>query len=75
MIKITLYSIDLGAYIDSYKDGTWSLRSLYVLDSKGQIYEELPGNMLTERADIEIAELILEALKKLQQEQKQGFHV
>lgn len=75
MIRITFYSIDLGAYIDSYKDGTWSLRSLYVLDPKGQIYEELPGNMLTERADIEISELIWEALEKLQHEQKQGFHV
>lgn len=62
MIKITFYSIDLGAYIDSYKDGTWSLRSLYVLDAKGGIYEELPPNMLTERADAEIEVLIQKAL-------------
>jgi hypothetical protein len=75
MIKITWHSIDLGVYIDSYKDDTWSLRSMYVLDPKGGIYEELPGNMLTERADIEIAELIWAALEKLEQEQKQGFHV
>lgn len=62
MIKITFYSIDLGAYIDSYSDGTWSLRSLYVLDSKGGIYEEFPAHMLTPRADIEIAGLIQKAL-------------
>lgn len=62
MIKITFYSIDLGAYIDSYSDGTWSLRSLYVLDSNGRIYEELPPNMLTERADTEIDSLIQKAL-------------
>jgi hypothetical protein len=75
MIKITWHSIDLGVYVDSYKDGTWSLRSMYVLDPRGEIYEELPGNLLTERADTEIAELIWTALDKLQDEQKQGFHV
>jgi hypothetical protein len=48
---------------------------MYTLDPKGEIYEELPGNMLTERADAEIAELIWAALDKLQDEQKQGFHV
>ena len=75
MIKIIWHSIDLGVYIDSYKDGTWSLRSMYVLDPKGGIYEELPGNLLTERADAEIAELIWTALDKLEWEQKQGLHV
>ncbi len=75
MIKIIWHSIDLGVYIDSYKDGTWSLRSMYTLDPKGEIYEELPGNMLTERADAEIADLIWTALDKLQDEQKQGFHI
>ncbi len=75
MIKITWHSIDLGVYVDSYKDGTWSLRSMYVLDPKGEIYEELPGNLLTERADTEIAELIWTALDKLEWEQKQGFHI
>jgi hypothetical protein len=62
MIKITWHSIDLGVYVDSYKDGTWSLRSMYTLDPKGEIYEELPPNMLTERADTEIEALIQKAL-------------
>ena len=75
MIKITWHSIDLGVYIDCYKDGTWSLRSMYVLDPKGEIYEELPGNMLTERADTEIVELIWFALDNLEWEQRLGFHI
>lgn len=64
MIKITWYSIDLGAYIDSYKDGTWDIRSVYTLDPKGQIYEELPATMLTPRADQEIYDLIQDALDR-----------
>lgn len=62
MIKITFYSIDLGAEISTYADGDWDLDHLYVLDSKGGIYEEFPAHMLTPRADIEIAGLIQEAL-------------
>ena len=62
MIKITWYSISLGVYVDSYKDGTWDIRCMYVLDHKGTICEELPANMLTPRADQEIYDLIQEAL-------------
>ena len=62
MIKITWYSISLGVYVDSYKDGTWDIRSVYTLDPNGEIYEELPANMLTPRADQEIYDLIQEAL-------------
>lgn len=69
MIKITWYSIDLGVYVDSYKDGTWDIRSVYTLDPRGQIYEELPANMLTPRADQEIYDLIQEALD----EQEPGY--
>ena len=66
MIKITFYSIDLGAEVSSYSDGDWDLDCLYVLDSKGCIYEELPAHMLTERADIEIDALIQKALDEEQ---------
>lgn len=66
MIKITFYSIDLGAEITNYGDGTWDLDCLHVLDSNGRIYEELPAHMLTERADHEINELIESALNEQQ---------
>ena len=66
MIKITFYSIDLGADISTYADGDWDLDHLYVLDSKGGIYEEFPAHMLTTRADIEIAGLIQEALNNME---------
>ena len=66
MIRITFYSIELGAEITTYGDGTWDLDCLYVLDSKGGIYEELPAHMLTERADREIHSLIEKALDELE---------
>ena len=66
MIKITWYSISLGADISTYSDGDWDMDCLYVLDSKGGIYEELPAHMLTERADIEIAALIQEELNNME---------
>jgi hypothetical protein len=66
MIKITFYSIDLGADISTYADGDWDMDHLYVLDDKGEIYEELPAHMLTPRADIEIAALIQEALNNME---------
>ena len=68
MIKIHFYSISIGADISTYADGDWDIDCLYVLDSKGGIYEELPANMLTPRADIEIAALIQEALNELEPE-------
>lgn len=66
MIKITWYSISLGADISTYSDGDWDMDHLYVLDAKGGIYEELPAHMLTERADIEIAALVQEALNNME---------
>lgn len=66
MIKITFYSISLGADINTYSDGDWDMNHLYVLDSKGGIYEEFPAHMLTTRADIEIAGLIQEALNNME---------
>ena len=66
MIKINFYSIDLGAEITTYGDGTWDLDCLYVLDRKGHIYEELPAHMLTERADHEINYLIQKAIDEEQ---------
>ena len=68
MIKITWYSISLGAEINTYGDEDWDLDHLYVLDDKGNVYEELPATMLTTRADIEIAALIQEALNELEPE-------
>jgi hypothetical protein len=68
MIKITWYSISLGADINTYGDGDWDMDCLYVLDSKGGIYEELPATMLTPRADIEIAGLIQEELNNMEPE-------
>jgi hypothetical protein len=68
MIKITWYSISLGADINTYGDGDWDMDCLYVLDSKGGIYEELPATMLTPRADIEIAALIQEELNNMEPE-------
>ncbi len=68
MIKITFYSIDLGADISTYADGDWDLDHLYVLDSKGGIYEEFPAHMFTTRADIEIAALIQEELNNMEPE-------
>lgn len=62
MIKITFHSIDLGADISSFGDGTFDLDHLYVLDSNGHVYEELPASMLTEKADGEIIALIQQAL-------------
>ena len=66
MIKITWYSISLGADINTYADGDWDMNYLYVLDGKGGIYEELPAHMLTTRADIEIAALIQEELNNME---------
>ena len=66
MIKITWYSISLGADISTYSDGDWDMNHLYVLDGKGGIYEELPAHMLTGRADIEIAALIQEQLNNME---------
>jgi len=66
MIKITFYSIDLAAEISSYADGDWDLDCLYVLDSKGKVYEELPAHMLTASADREIHALIEKALDELE---------
>ena len=66
MIKITFYSISLGAEINTYGDEDWDIDHLYVLDDKGNVYEELPANMLTPRADIEIAALIQEALNNME---------
>ena len=66
MIDITFYSISLRVYVDSYKDGTWDIRCIYVLDHKGTICEELPANMLTPRADQEIYDLIQEALNNME---------
>ena len=68
MIKITWYSISLGADINTYGDEDWDMDHLYVLDEKGNVYEELPANMLTPRADIEIAALIQEALNNMEPE-------
>jgi len=68
MIKITFYSIDLAAEISSYADGDWDLDCLYVLDSKGKVYEELPAHMLTASADREIHDLIQEALRTYEPE-------
>ena len=66
MIKITFYSIDFGAEIDTYADGDWDLICLYVLDAKGGIYEELPAHMLSATADREIHGLIEKALDELE---------
>ena len=66
MIKITWYSISLGADINTYSDGDWDMNHLYVLDAKGNVYEELPAHMLTTRADIEIAALIQEELNNME---------
>jgi len=66
MIKITWYSISLGVYVDSYKDGTWDIRSVYTLDPKGKIYEELPAMMLANKADIEICDLVAETIDSLE---------
>ena len=68
MIKITWYSISLGADINTYADGDWDLNFLYVLDNRGIVCEELPAHMLTGRADIEIAALIEEALRTYEPE-------
>ena len=66
MIKITFYSIDLAAEISTYADGDWDIDCLYVLDGKGNIYEELPAHMLTASADREIHKLIEKALDEEQ---------
>ena len=66
MIKITFYSIDLGAEIRSYAGGDWDLNCLYVLDNKGHIYEELPAHMLSATAVRDIHDLIEIALNEEQ---------
>jgi hypothetical protein len=66
MIKITFYSISIGADISSYADGDWDLDCLYVLDSRGIVCEELPAHMLTATADREIHGLIQKALDELE---------
>ena len=73
MIKIHFYSISLGADINTYADGDWDMNHLYVLDAKGNVYEELPANMLTGRADIEIAALIQEALDQRLSDYNRGL--
>jgi hypothetical protein len=73
MIKIHFYSISLGADINIYADGDWDMNHLYVLDGKGNVYEELPANMLTGRADIEIAALIQEALDQRLSDYNRGL--
>ena len=63
MINFTFYSINLGADIDFYSDGTWDIDVIYVLDDMGTVCEELPGHMLTLRADREIFDLVAAALE------------
>jgi len=63
MINFTFYSINLGADIDFYSDGTWDIDVIYVLDDMGTVCEELPSHMLTLRADREILTLVATALE------------
>ena len=73
-MKIDWRGIDLQVDYTSYADGEITIDDIRTIDEKGQVLDDLPTNLLTEKAENEILALVEEALDRLQQERLQGFH-
>ena len=62
--RVEWYGIKLEVFIDHYADGNYDVDAMFVCNDQWVSGEELPANMITDRAEGEIYSLVGKALDR-----------